>query len=225
MRNSIVTVICAGGLMLLTQGALAQDEASSMPDTDAVSELATEWDLAQFGTEERDAKLEALRGVEAHAEDLLSNDPQNADYMVWEAIALSSQAGVIRGPAALPKVRHARELLENAESINPNALGDASVYTSLGSLYYQVPGFPISFGNKNKAEQNLTQALEMNPDGIDPNYFMADFLVHQHQYSDALPYIDRGEEAPLRPGRELADQGRREQLAELRATVNEHLTE
>jgi hypothetical protein len=55
-------------------------------------------------------------------------------------------------------------------AIDPRAL-QGSAYTSLGSLYYQVPGWPIGFGDDKRAEAMLLKALEINPDGIDPNYF------------------------------------------------------
>jgi hypothetical protein len=43
------------------------------------------------------------------------------------------------------------------------------------------------------------------------------------EYQAALPYIARGEAAPARPGREVADRGRMGQLAELRRQVEAEL--
>jgi Tfp pilus assembly protein PilF len=48
-----------------------------------------------------------------------------------------------------------------------------------GALYYQVPGWPIGFGDKDKANELLKKALALNPDGIDPNYFYGDFLLKE----------------------------------------------
>lgn len=211
-------------LFALCQGAASYaDDPAASTAASPVATLAHEWDQAQFAVTAHDAQLAALEAVADHANALLAGDPENADYMVWRAIALSSEAGVIRGPSALGRVREARELLERAEVINPQALGDASIYSSLGSLYYQVPGFPISFGNRQRAQAYLEQAVQQAPTGIDPNYFMADFLVHEHDYRQAVVYLDRADAAPRRAGRELADNGRREQVAELRAIVVDHL--
>ena len=41
---------------------------------------------------------------------------------------------------------------------NPAAL-DAGAPTSLGVLYYRVPGFPFGFGDNDKARQLLAQAV------------------------------------------------------------------
>ena len=186
-------------------------------------ELAQAWDHVQFELTDRNQRLRGFADVADQADRILQVEPGNAEAMVWEAICLSSEAGEIRGPSALGKVKKARDLLLAAEDINPNTLGDGSVYSSLGSLYYQVPSFPIGFGNKKKAREFLDKALTQNPDGIDPNYFMADFLVHTGDYHSALKYVNAAETAPSRPGREIADEGRRQELAALRAKIESKL--
>jgi len=102
-------------------------------------------------------------------------------------------------------------LLEAAEKIDPGVL-NGSIYTSLGSLYYQVPGWPIGFGDEEKAEKYLKKALEIDPQGIDSNYFYADFLLEDDQPKKALEYLEKALAAPPRPGRPLADKGRRQEV-------------
>ncbi|QTG98208.1 tetratricopeptide repeat protein, partial [Vibrio furnissii] len=63
---------------------------------------------------------------------------------------------------ALSLVKEAKVLLEQVIETAPETL-DGSAYTSLGSLYYQVPGWPIGFGDDDKAEAMLQKALEINP--------------------------------------------------------------
>jgi Tfp pilus assembly protein PilF len=94
---------------------------------------------------------------------------------------------------------------------------DGSAYTSLGTLYAQVPGFPVGFGDDDKARKLLLKALELNPHGIDPNCFYADFLYREGQYAEALEYLGRAAQAPPRPGRESADKGRRAEIDALTA--------
>ena len=78
---------------------------------------------------------------------------------------------------------------------------DGSAYTSLGSLYYQVPGWPIGFGDDAKARELLQKALALNPEGIDPNYFMGDFLYRKGDYEAARQALARALKAPPRPDR------------------------
>lgn len=189
----------------------------------STEDLAQAWDHVQFELTDRKERLDGFTNVADEAEQVLQADPANAEAMVWEAISLSSQAGEIRGPSALGGVKKARQLLLSAEEIDPNTLGDGSIYSSLGSLYYQVPGFPIGFGNKKKAREYLDKALAQNPDGIDTNYFMADFLVHTGDYQSALKYVTAAEAAPPRPGREIADEGRKKDLSALRDKIRSKL--
>jgi Tfp pilus assembly protein PilF len=65
----------------------------------------------------------------------------------------------------------------------------------------------------------LRQALELNPNGIDPNYFYGEFLYEEGKYGEALQYLDKAAKAPGRPGRERADQGRHAEIATLTAKV------
>ena len=113
---------------------------------------------------------DAYTALESRASTLMMQYPQRAEPKVWQAIILSSHAGEHGGLGALSMVRKARDLLLQAEKINPDVM-HGSIYTTLGSLYYQVPGWPLGFGNKAKARAFLQQALQLNPDGIDPNYF------------------------------------------------------
>ena len=46
-----------------------------------------------------------------------------------------------------------------------------------------------------KAGKLLKQALELNPNGIDPNYFYGEFLFEQGKYGEALKYLDKAAKA------------------------------
>ncbi|MGD8590947.1 MAG: hypothetical protein PVG22_19145 [Chromatiales bacterium] len=157
---------------------------------------------------------DAYSEVEKQADELIARYPDRAEPLVWKAIVISTHAGVKGGLGALGMVREARELLEQAQKIDANVL-DGSIYTSLGSLYYQVPGWPLGFGDDKKAKQFLTQALVINPDGIDANYFFGDFLYRQGDYKGAMAALDKALHAPVRPNRPVADEGRRKEAQAL----------
>ena len=111
---------------------------------------------------------------------------------------------------------------EKALQLNAQAL-QGSAYTSLGVLYAKVPGWPIGFGSDKKAAQLLQKALEINPQGIDPNYFYAEFLADNRDYAAAMRYLEQAAKAPARPGRESADLGRQQEIATLLAKVSKKL--
>jgi len=173
----------------------------------AIRQLQGAWAETRYQTpaEQQEAAYERL---EKAAEMTADQFPGRAEPLVWQAIILSSHAGASGGLAALSRVRQARALLEQAETLDAGAL-DGSIYTSLGSLYYQVPGWPLGYGDDDRAEAYLKKALALNPDGIDPNYFYGDYLYRQARYAEAVDYLGRALAAAPRPGRELADRGRR----------------
>lgn len=162
----------------------------------------------QMPQDQRVAALEALNG---QASSLVAAHPGDAAPLVWQAIILSTTAGEKGGLGALSLVKQAKKLLEQAEAIDPDAL-DGSVYTSLGSLYYQVPGWPIGFGSDKKAKAYLRKALAVNPDGMDPNYFYGDFLLQAREYPAAVAAFERALAAPARAQRPIADAGRRSEI-------------
>jgi tetratricopeptide (TPR) repeat protein len=179
--------------------------------------LAAGWAHANYQVQDKSARATEAAKVAAQADGLAKQNPGRAEPLVWEAIALATEGGAEGGLKGLGHAKAARALLERAEQMNPKALGDGSVYTSLGSLYAVVPGFPIGFGDAGKARAYLQKALAVNPTGIDPNYFYGDFLMRQGDYAGAVRALERAVAAPPRPGRAVADQGRREEAQALLA--------
>jgi Tfp pilus assembly protein PilF len=111
-------------------------------------------------------------------------------------------------------VKKAKLLYETAIRIDGSVL-DGSAYNSLGVLYYKVPGWPVGFGDKDKARELLQKALTISPKGIDANFFFAEYLVETKSPEDAVAYLERALQAPARPGRQIADAGRREEAMQL----------
>jgi len=188
----------------------------------AVLEIQHEWAHANYEITGDDGKEQAFKQIEQQAQELVDRYPNRAEPKIWMAITLSTHAGAKGGLGALSLARRARDLLVDAEKIDPKAL-DGSIYTSLGSLYYKVPGWPLGFGDKSKAESMLEKALALNPNGIDPNYFYADYLYQRGRYKEALDAAQRALAAPDRPDRPLADRGRRAEVHTLLSQIESKL--
>jgi tetratricopeptide (TPR) repeat protein len=182
--------------------------------------LQDEWARIKYQVPAKEAQLDALHKLEDHAAKVSASYQDRAEPKIWEAIILSTEAGIIKGMGALPKVEKAKTLLEQAEKIDSRAL-DGSAHTSLGSLYYQVPGWPVGFGDDDLAEQHLKKAIQLNPTGIDSNFFYGDFLLQEKRYDEAKTYLERALQAPDRPGRAVADTGRREEIKAALAKISQ----
>lgn len=187
------------------------------PVDDAIASLQQEWAQIRYQApaKEREARFEQLA---AKAQQASASFPGRSEPLVWQGIVLSSWAGEKGGLGALSLVKQAKVLYEKALQLDAKAL-DGSAMNSLGVLYYKVPGWPIGFGDKDKARELLQGALAINPQGIDANYFYAEYLVEIRQPQQALPYLEKALQAPPRPGRQIADEGRREEAKALIAQL------
>lgn len=185
--------------------------ADTAPLDAAIVKLQHEWATANYQTPERDREA-ALKKLSEQAHQVTASNPGRAEPLIWEGIITSTLAKYQSLFSAGGTAKAARDLLLAAEKIDANAL-EGSALTSLGSLYYKVPRFG-SFGDHDKARAYLERALKVNPNGIDQNYFYADFLLERGEYARALEYFKKAMNAPVRPGREDADAGRKADIQE-----------
>jgi tetratricopeptide (TPR) repeat protein len=178
--------------------------------------IQTEWARINYEVTDKDRKVAEFEKLADRAAAFSASHPQRAEPLVWEGIVLSTAAGAKGGLGALGLAKQSRDRLEASLKIDPEAL-QGSAHTSLGTLYHKVPGFPIGFGSDRKAAEHLLKALQLNPDGIDPNYFYAELLFDDGQYAEAVKYLEKARRAPPRPGRETADAGRQQEVQALLA--------
>ncbi|EEX64869.1 tetratricopeptide repeat protein [Vibrio metoecus] len=176
-----------------------------------LEQVQADWAKCQYQTPSGDEQESCFERTIARTRLELKLAGDNPELKVWLAINESSLAGVRGGLGALSLVKEAKSLFEEVIAQAPNTL-EGSALTSLGTLYYKVPGWPVAFGDDKKAEQLLKQALDMNPNGIDANYFYGDFLVQQGRDAEAKHYLLLAQQAPARPQREVADAGRQQEI-------------
>lgn len=204
------------------QEAAAYRQPVQDPVMEQIAYLQKEWARIKYQVADETQQLGALHKLEEHAAKVTAAYSNRAEPKIWEAIILSTDAGINGGLGALGTVKKAKALLEEALKIDEKAL-DGSAHTSLGSLYYQVPGWPVAFGDNDEAEKHLKMALLINPDGIDPNFFYADFLIEDNREEEAKTYLERALIAPDRPDRPLADAGRRQEIKAKIAEIAERI--
>ncbi|MBV6823182.1 tetratricopeptide repeat protein [Pseudomonas sp. PD9R] len=190
-------------------------------DQQRLSGIQQSWAHIQYELPEGQ-RTAAFEKLAAQASSFTQERQTLAEAWIWSGIVTSSWAGAQGGLGALSKVKEAKADLEKALAIDPKAL-QGSAYTSLGALYDRVPGWPIGFGDSDKAEQLLELALRMNPNGIDSLYFWGDHLYRQKRYVEARAALQKALLAAPRPGRETADAGRRKEIEALLVDVNKKL--
>ena len=139
-----------------------------------------------FNAEVIEELTDAFETLSKTATTVRAKYADRAEADIWYGIIVASYAGAKGGVGALALVKDAKAALEHAIASDPKALA-GSAYTSLGSLYYQVPGWPIGFGDDKKARELLETALKLNPDGIDPNYFYGEYQCAKCLRSHGVP--------------------------------------
>ncbi|MFH0258212.1 tetratricopeptide repeat protein [Vibrio rumoiensis] len=207
------TVIATMSLLALSVVAPSAMAATSLLD------IQHQWADCQYNqTKDEDLQIKCLENTIALNQQALKAKPNDPDLLVWLGINEGTLAGVKGGLGALSLVKDAKKQFEKVIEVAPNSL-QGSAYTSLGSLYYKVPGWPVGFGDDDKAEEMLKKGLAINPNGIDSNFFYGEFLADQGRKEEALKYLNKAQQAPARPDRPLADKGRKQDIAKVLATL------
>jgi tetratricopeptide (TPR) repeat protein len=176
--------------------------------------IELQWEHIKFeetGSPNQFAHIDALAKFAAS---LVTKYPGRVEPLIWEGIVTSEEAGMASTMTALGYAKRAKAMLEQAYAKDPAAL-DAGAPTSLGVLYARVPGWPIGFGDNDKARQLLVQAVTLAPDGMDANYFYADFLMNQNEYAAAYKVLKHALALPPQHDRPLWDKNRRAVMREL----------
>jgi tetratricopeptide (TPR) repeat protein len=210
-----------GPVVLLAFGAMAVQAAPGPSyDPDALK-LALSWEKIKFNVDDPAEQLKQMDALGERADALAAQRPDATEVVIWDGIITSERAslyneqGGITGPVkALQFATRARDTLDRMEKKDPKAF-DGGAPTSLGVLYYRVPGFPMGFGDKKKARHYLEEAVRNAPNGLDAHYFYADFLQEQGEYGKSAEILTQALTLPAHPERPIWDKNRRIVIQEL----------
>jgi cytochrome c-type biogenesis protein CcmH/NrfG len=201
--------------------AIAFSSAATESFSTQLLDLQQQWAKVNYQLVD-DAQKDGFDNLIKQAQELVKTNPDDANGLVWLGIIESSYAGAKGGLGALSLAKAAKKSLEESMQIDDSAL-NGSAYTSLGTLYHKVPGWPIAFGDDDTAKEMLKKAMVINPNGIDSNYFYAEFLFDEKEYTKAKEHLTLALQATPRLERPLADEFRRIEINKLMAKVDKKL--
>lgn len=176
------------------------------------------WAHIAYEVKGSSTQTKALDKLAKEAAALVARYPGRAEPLLWQGIVTSEQANRANFLHQLGLAKKARDILAKAYAIDPR-VADGGAAMSLGVLYYKVPGSPIGFGDDAKARRLLKEALALDPDGMDANYFYADFLLDQGDKAGARSYAQKALRAPHDTARPAWDAGRRREIQALLARI------
>ncbi len=214
MPNTLLRILTGVAFACVAGGtALASNNKAMDADIHAVER---QWEHIKFDEDGSPNQFGHIDALAKFAAGLVEKYPGRVEPLIWEGIVTSEEAGMAGTLSALGYAKAAKAVLEEAYAKNPAAL-DAGAPTSLGVLYSRVPGWPIGFGDNEKARQLLAQAVSLAPNGMDANYFYADFLMGQREYAAAYKVLQHALSLPPQTNRPLWDKNRRAVIRELMA--------
>lgn len=206
-------------LLLATAAGFRMFPAEAADAADAeVHRLQTTWEAIKFSVPEGDEQTKQMNALGEDADAAAAKFPDRVEVLIWDGIITSERASMAGAFSALGLAKRARDILEQAYKMAPAKL-DAGAPTSLGVLYYRVPGFPIGFGDKDKARQLLEQAVKLAPTGLDAWYFYGDFLYEQKEYAKSAEVFRHALTLPPHPDRPVWDKNRRLVIEEKLASI------
>ncbi len=143
------------------------------------------WDSSPEPTKEIISRV----GLE-YALDTIRHFPNRPDGYLWKGIFLGIyglSVGVLNVVGSAPQMK--RALLKSYKMDKKYFYSHAAFV--LGRMYFKLPSFPISFGDVNKAEKYIREALSLNDHYVLPYVFLAEVLVYKEKKKEAMDTLNK----------------------------------
>jgi len=159
--------------------------AQSTQDSGVLAELAR-LECADAEVElQKSKRLELYKMCFDTAESALAGNTNEVVALYWKGVAMGKLIENMRILDALRMTRSMENLFLRVIAINEH-YDAAGGHKALGRIYHQLPGFPISFGDNEKALFHLGRAYELYPDDIIVRAFLAELLMDMGRKHEAL---------------------------------------
>jgi tetratricopeptide (TPR) repeat protein len=208
-RNNLATALAALVMAMLPASAHAGV-------TEEVKAINDGWAHIVYEVRGSSTQTKALDALAKEASKVVARYPGKAEPLLWQGIVTSEQANRANIFHKLGLATRAKDIIAKAYAIDPKA-ADGGAAMSLGVLYYKVPGSPIGFGDDDRARRLLKEALALDPNGLDANYFYGDYLLDQGDKKSAAAFLHKALQAPHDKSRPVWDAGRRREVKALLA--------
>jgi len=153
------------------------------------------FDLAEIDEQNR-ARL-AQEAIDACRKSLATTN-KNAGNHYYLALNLGQLART-RRLGALKLVEDMEKALKNAIETDPR-FDYAGSHRSLGLLYRDAPGWPMSIGSRSKAQQHLLKAVQLAPEYPDNHISLIESFIEWADFKPARNAVSQAE-SPIRQAR------------------------
>lgn len=136
----------------------------------------------------------ALESLLAEADLAAARNPESLEYKTASAVIRAGLAKV-RGVRGLGDLRQARNLLEDVIEADAGTMNGFAT-ALLARLYSTVPGWPVSFGDKDHAYQLFQLLYPEYPDSLPVVYYKGLFESDQGNDQAALALLKKAQRLP-----------------------------
>ncbi|MDR4517677.1 MAG: TRAP transporter TatT component family protein [Nitrosomonas sp.] len=138
---------------------------------------------------EKSTRIELYKECIVTADMALAINKDEVRALYWKAVAMgksSEESGIVN---ALRMTRPMEQLFLRVIELDEH-YDNAGAHKALGRMYYKLPGFPISFGNKEKALFHLKRAHTLFPNDIITRAFYAEVLLDMGRVQEARKHAE-----------------------------------
>lgn len=120
--------------------------------------------------------------------EIVAANPDHPGGYLWAAASLA-MIGLPRGILnSLQLVPEGKQLFEKSIALDPGYM-NGMAYALMGHAYHVVPGFPLSIGDKGKAQAYLAKARQLDPNSTMTALFVADLFWDLGKRDEALEVL------------------------------------
>lgn len=203
MKQTILIFILFSAMQ---QNGVADQKPTKTTPCQALPELEHRWAEIRYQIPEKQ-RLQAFNNELTEIGKDPSDCQQSATYQLIQAMIKGSMAKLQNRLDALKMIRQIEAHLQSSIKTDPTIMNGMS-WTLLGLLYDKSPGWPFSIGDDKAAKHAYQKGLELNPEGINTNFYYGDFLRRKKKTEQARQYLMKASRSKQGNQSEIAYLGR-----------------
>lgn len=160
----------------------------SKKDSEIYGQISRLYFFDAINEEKKDSRIKIYQKSIDAADKAIQEDSKSVLAHFWKAAAVGKQGLDIGVTKALKSARPMRESLEIVLG-NDEKFEYGGAHRALGRLYYELPGWPLSFGDNDKALEHLKKSMNLFPDHLGNRIYYAQMLLKKGQKEEAKKQI------------------------------------
>jgi len=161
------------------------------PDNFKLYEVLCQWSYFLWRLpEEKEEKLKGVQVMRLCAHKLREIAPEKTEAFFWPVFVQAVEVLTLGVLETFHRMVGIKALLDQAQTLNPTYFSSAPFWFT-GRVYFKLPGFPLSIGDPEKAEQYLEEAVKRSPGFAAPYLFLAETKLFLGKKEEGYKLLDQ----------------------------------